>query len=189
MSRMRRKYGEVAKSAMPRPRVSRPRTRASCVAAWHGRPPGGPRARGTASTRRSWADLVAQVDARGVPAVLSADPDLEIRADFAPAPDAHPQQLAHALAIVRLEGIVRQDALLDVVEQELGLRVVAAVPHRRLGEVVRPERQELRVPSDLVGDEGGPRDLDHCAELVGDRNALSLHDALRLRFERLPLDA
>ena len=44
------------------------------------------------------------------------------------------------------------------------------------------------MPGDLVGDEGGPRDLDHGAELVGDRNALPLHDALRLRFERLPLD-
>src|SRR3989475_5229679 len=134
------------------------------------------------------AELGPKVDARRVPAVLAANPDLEIRADFAPALDAHPHQLAHALAVNRLERVVRQDALLDVVEQELGLRVVAAIPHRRLREVVRPEREELRVPGDLVGDEGGPRDLDHGAELVGDRNALPLHDALRLRFERLPLD-
>src|SRR2546425_1048 len=120
--------------------------------------------------------------------MFAADPDLEVPPDFAALLDAHPHELADPVAVDRLERVVREDALLDVVQEELRLRVVAAVPHRRLGQVVRPEREEFGVMGDCVGDESGPRDFDHRAELVGHRDPLALHDLLRLVLEGVSFD-
>jgi len=68
-------------------------------------------------------------------------------------------------------GIGRQDLLFHVGAQELPLGVVAGESENRLRQVIRPEAEELREPGDLVGNEGGARDLDHRAKLVVDRRA------------------
>src|SRR5207249_6031354 len=134
------------------------------------------------------ADPVTELDACRIPAMFAADPDLEIPPDLATLLHAHPHELADAGAVDRLERIVREDALLDVVQEELRLRVIPAVPHRRLGEVIRPEREEFRMAGDFVGDESGPRNLDHRAELVGDRDPLAFHHLPRLILQGVSFD-
>ena len=67
--------------------------------------------------------------------------------------------------------------MLEVVGEELALGVVAREPHRRLGEVVRAERAEVRHLGDLVRPDAGTRQLDHRAAQVLDRGLLG-RDAL-----------
>src|SRR5206468_3093117 len=55
------------------------------------------------------AGLVAEVDRGGVPAVLSADADLEVRARRAPPFDRPEYQLADARPVESLERVVAQD--------------------------------------------------------------------------------
>ena len=45
--------------------------------------------------------------------------------------------------VERLERVERQDLVLDVLEQEAALGVVAAVAERHLGQVVRAEAEEV----------------------------------------------
>src|SRR5664280_3912513 len=73
--------------------------------------------------------------------------------------------------VERLEGVVREDLVLDVLEEEPALSVVTAVAERHLGQVVCAKAEELGVLGDLVRDPAGPRDLDHGAELVVDLDA------------------
>src|SRR3972149_12128357 len=112
----------------------------------------------------------------------------QARPDPAALLDAHPHELSDALAIDRLERVEGQEPPVHVVEEELRLRIVPAVPGRRLREVVRSEGEELRVPRDLVRRQGGAWDLDHRADLVVEADALALHDVLRDGLERDPLD-
>ena len=87
-----------------------------------------------------------------------------------PALDADLDQLADALLVEHREGVGGQQLLLEVVGQELA-DVVAAVAERHLGQVVGPEREELGVLGDLVGDQRGARHLDHGADRVRHRHA------------------
>jgi len=93
--------------------------------------------------------------------VLAADPELDPRLRAPAALDRHAHQLAHALDVEHLERVALEDALLEVVGEELPLRVVAGEAEGRLGEVVRPEREEVRQLCDLVGAHAGPRQFDH----------------------------
>src|SRR5262245_25041773 len=115
-------------------------------------------------------DAVAELDRGRLPAVLTADADLEVRTRAPPALDTDLDELAHAFLVEDGEGIVGQHALLEIVGQELR-DVVAAVAEGHLREVVGAEREELRVLGDLVGDERRPRHLDHGADRVADRHA------------------
>ena len=76
--------------------------------------------------------------------------------------DAHLDQLGNA-RIDGGEGVVRQQALGQVLRNELGLHVVAAEAERRLGQVVRTEAEEVRLRGDLVSGNGSARQLDHGA--------------------------
>src|SRR5579884_1173302 len=114
------------------------------------------------------AEFVAERDGGRIAPVLAADADLEVGPGAPPALDAEPHELAHPRAVERLERVARQDLLLDVRTQELGLGIVAREAEDGLREVVGPEAEELRQSSDLVSHERGPRDLDHRAELVVD---------------------
>src|SRR5262249_30367926 len=73
-------------------------------------PPGG-------AARVVHADLVAEGDGRRVPSLLATDTDFERRALLAAALDADPHQLADALGVDRLEGVVRQHFLFEVFAQ------------------------------------------------------------------------
>src|SRR5438552_16135173 len=134
------------------------------------------------------AEEVAQFDARRIPAVLAADPDLQVLADSSTFLDAGAHELADALAVQGLERIEGEDPPFHEVQVELALRVVTAVPERRLREIVRPEGEELRVSGNRIGGECVPRKLDHRPELVVDGGALALLDLLRLPHDGFPLD-
>src|SRR2546430_8131449 len=124
--------------------------------------------------------------ARRLPAVLAADPDLQVLADSSTLLDAGAHELADALAVQGLERIEGEDPPFHEVQEELALRVVTAVPERRLREIVRPEGEELRVSGNRIGGECGPRKLDHRPQLVGARAALALPDLLRLPLPGVP---
>ena len=94
--------------------------------------------------------MVAEADRSGVPALLAADADLEVRPHRAAVPDRHVDQLADALDVEHLERVVLQDARLVVHRQELVLGVLAGERERRLGEVVGAEGEELGTRGQLL---------------------------------------
>ena len=97
------------------------------------------------------ADPLALVDRRRVAAVLAADADLEVRARRAALVHGH-LHLVGDHVVQGLERVLREDPVLDVLEEEAALGVVAAVAERHLGQVVGAEAEELGVLGDLVRD-------------------------------------
>src|SRR6266511_4589686 len=97
--------------------------------------------------------------------MLAADTDLQIRASRAAALGAHLHELADAFLVEYLEWVVLQQLALDIRRQEAP-GIVAAQAKRRLRQVVGAEREELGLSGDLVGGEGGARELDHDADQV-----------------------
>src|SRR5712692_5615579 len=84
----------------------------------------------------------------GLPALL--DPDLD--------------KLPYAGGVERDEGILLEQAVLDVVVQELA-RIVAAQAEAHLREVVGAEGEELGLARDVVRGQRPARDLDHRPDL------------------------
>src|SRR5215210_4279994 len=107
------------------------------------------------------AEGVAEGDALRLAAVLAADAELDLLTRAAAALDRDPHQIPHPALVERLEGVRLQHAVLEVVREELALRVVAREAERRLREVVRPEREEVGVLGDLAGADARARKLDH----------------------------
>ena len=97
------------------------------------------------------ARLVAELNRGRVAAVLATDADLEFRPRFAALGHTHLNELAHALLVQGLEGILLDDIVLGIVINEF-CRVVAGEPVGGLGQVIRAEGEELRLFRDLVGD-------------------------------------
>src|SRR5438105_3147631 len=124
---------------------------------------------------------MAERDRRRIAAVLATDTDLEVRAGLAALLDGDAHHRADALAVEHLERVARDDLLLHVLREERLLRIVARYAEDGLREVVRPEREELGLRGDLVGDETCARDLDHRPELVRD----ALAPLLEYRFRYL----
>ncbi len=118
--------------------------------------------------------------------MLAADADLELGPHRAAAVDAEGNELAHALLVHRLERVDRQNFLGQVIRQEAS-DVVAREPERHLGQVVRPEGEELGRLRHLAGGEGGARNLDHGAVHEGDFLEPELAAGLRVHLvhERL----
>src|SRR5207302_10314369 len=112
------------------------------------------------------AQLVAERDRRRLAAVLAADAELERRLRPPPSLDRQPHQVADATHVQRLERIVLQNTIFQVPRQELALRVVAGEAERRLGQVVRAEREEVGVRGDLVRTYARARELDHRSDEV-----------------------
>src|SRR5205823_844430 len=83
--------------------------------------------------------LVAEADGSRLSPVLAADAHLQALPGAAPALDGDPHQVADAATVERLEGVLLEHVVLQVVREELALRVVTREPERRLREVVRPE--------------------------------------------------
>src|SRR3989442_15026834 len=70
-----------------------------------------------------------------------------------------------------------QKPLLKIFREEFR-HIVTAVPERHLREVVGAEREELRGPRDLVGEQRRPRHLDHGPDRVLQRDAHLRDDAV-----------
>src|SRR5690606_35361307 len=124
------------------------------------------------------ADAVAEHDAGWIAAVLAADADLEIGASPPAAFDAELHQLADAFLIDRLARIIRDDVVYAVEADERTI-VVAAHTERRLSQVVRAEAEELGLLGDLIGRQRAPRNLDHRADEIIDRDLLLFEDLCR----------
>ena len=103
-------------------------------------------------------------DGLGIAPVLPAHADLE-RGPCRPAPaHAEPHELPHAVGVDDLEGIVLEEALLQVGRHHPALDVVAAEAEGHLREVVGPEGEEVGHLGDLAGAQRGARCLDHRAD-------------------------
>ena len=89
------------------------------------------------------ADDVAELDRVGVAAMLAADAHFQVGAGLAAIVDRHLHQAANAIAVDGLEGILGQDALRHVGDQEVALGVIAGVAEGHLGQVVGAEGEEL----------------------------------------------
>ena len=85
--------------------------------------------------------------------------------------DGDPHQLAHACGVDVLERVRLEQALLQIGRHHPALDVVAAETECHLGEVIRPEREEVGHLGDLAGEQRGPGRLDHRAD--GDFDALA----------------
>ena len=70
-------------------------------------------------------------------------PELDVGAGGAALVDRDLHQAGDGV-VERLERVDREDAVLDVLEQEAALGVVAAVAERHLGQVVGAEAEEAR---------------------------------------------
>src|SRR5690606_17885386 len=109
------------------------------------------------------ADLVAEVDARRVAAVLAADAELELAVHRAALLDRHGYELADTGGVERLERVLFENLAREIVGEER-VDVVAAEAERHLGEVVGAEAEEVGLGRHLVGREGRAGDLDHRAD-------------------------
>ena len=81
-------------------------------------------------------------------------------------------QTADTAPVEHLERIVFENPLLEVDRNERALGVVAAVAVGRLREIVGSEREKLGVAGELVGDDARPRQFDHRADVIGQRDAV-----------------
>jgi hypothetical protein len=95
------------------------------------------------------AGVVAERHAARLTAMLAAYADLEPRLRLTAIPYGPLDQLAHALGIEHLEGIVGQQPQIDVLRQEAA-RIVAAEAEGGLREIVGAEREEVGLLGDLV---------------------------------------
>ena len=109
--------------------------------------------------------------------MLAADAELEVGLRRPATLDRDPHQVADPVDVERLERVLLQHAVLEVVREELALCVVAREAERRLREVVRPEGEEIGVLGDLVGADARARQLDHRPAEVLDLRRLLLRHA------------
>ncbi len=105
-----------------------------------------------------------QGDRGRVPSVLATDPHLEIRLDRTGPLDGEADQCPDTVGIDAVEGIPRQEAVLEVGLHQTTFDVVPAEAEGHLGEVVGPEGEEVGLAGDLIGADRGSRGLDHGAD-------------------------
>src|SRR4029077_3513881 len=94
-----------------------------------------------------------------LPAVLAANPDLQIAPRAAAELHGHLDELPDTGLIEHLERILGQEPVLDIKGQEAA-RVVARETERRLREIVRPEGEKLGLLGNLIRRDRGTRQLD-----------------------------
>src|SRR5262249_16405529 len=106
---------------------------------------------------------MAELDAVGFSAVLSADAKLDIGASLLALGDGDLHELADAGLVYGGKGVFLHDFEFLIGPEE-GARIVAAHAQRGLGEIVRAEAEELRGLGDFVGRERTAWDFDHGAD-------------------------
>ena len=98
--------------------------------------------------------------------MLTADTQVELGLGGTTLAACHLDELANAFLIENLERVNLQDAQVLVDGEELA-SVITRVTKGHLGQVVGTEREEVYHLCDLVGNEGGTRNLNHGTYLVG----------------------
>ena len=99
--------------------------------------------------------------------MLAADAYFQIRFDAAATLRAEAHQLAYAFAVEHLERIVGENLPVDVCRQKAA-RVIAAQAKRRLRQIIRAEREEVGMLSNLAGGQSSTWQLDHSSDCVLD---------------------
>jgi hypothetical protein len=99
--------------------------------------------------------------------MLAADAHFQVGPGVASLGRGHLHQQTHARLVQRGEGILLEDAVLEIGRQEV-VDVVAGDAESGLGQIVGAEAEELGIFGNLVGSEGGARQLDHGAHDVID---------------------
>src|SRR5690606_33681778 len=99
-----------------------------------------------------------------VPTVLTAYTQTQVWPSGAAALHRDADEFADALNVNRLKRRDAEHALLGVRVEEGPFNVVTREAPRRLGEVIRAEGEELCDIGHPIRGEGGPRELDHCAD-------------------------
>ena len=111
------------------------------------------------------ANLVAELNAHGIAAVLAADAVVQLSAGGLALGDSHLHQLADAGLVQLGEGIVLIDLGIVVGGQELAC-IVTGEAEGHLSQVIGAEAEELSFLGDLVGSQAGTGDLNHGTNLV-----------------------
>ena len=114
--------------------------------------------------------------------MLAADSDLQVGTRLASPFGRHLYQLPNAFAIENRKRILLDDSIREVGGQNPA-HIVARKAKGGLREIVSTKGEELRYLGDFIGDQGGARQLDHCADEVLDRASLFCED-----FFRYPVD-
>ena len=107
--------------------------------------------------------------------MLAADAHLEGGPCVPSLGGGHLHQAPHARLVQRGKGVLLEDAGLQIRREEV-VDVVARDAERGLRQIVGAEAEELGLLGDLVGGQGGARQLDHRAHHVVHRRALLLED-------------
>ena len=118
---------------------------------------------------------MAELDGLWIAAMLAADAHMEAGPRLASLGRAHLYQLTNALLIECGEGILLEDARLQISRQEV-VDVIAADAEGGLRQVVGSEAEELSLFGDLIGGQGRARQFDHGAHLVINGFTLLLED-------------
>ena len=119
---------------------------------------------------------MAEANAGRVSTMLAANANAHPRTGRPAFPHGQFQQAPHTRDVQRLEGVVGQDAPVEITDKEVLLRVVPAEPKGHLGQVVGAEGEELGHLGDFPGREGRPWHLNHGAKLIGNLQAMGFHD-------------
>lgn len=82
---------------------------------------------------------MAEVDTLGITTMLTADAHLKVRANPAATFRCQRHQITDTFTVKHLEGILRQDAPFDVIQQEFTFSIITANAIRCLGEVIGAE--------------------------------------------------
>ena len=98
-------------------------------------------------------------------AMLTTYPKLDIRAYPTSVFYCNPDQTADALRVEHLKRIVRKDTTIHVGRKKTS-GVVTTQTICSLGQVVCSEREEFGASGDLIGGQGGSRELDHRSDHV-----------------------
>uniref|UniRef100_A0A0N4ZZV7 Carbamoyl-phosphate synthase (glutamine-hydrolyzing) n=1 Tax=Parastrongyloides trichosuri TaxID=131310 RepID=A0A0N4ZZV7_PARTI len=109
--------------------------------------------------------LFAEGDGRRVAAMFAADAHLHARLGRATALLGDADQVAHAVLVQTDEGVVLEDALVQIDLQE-ATGIVAADAEGCLGQVVGAEAEELGVFGQISGAQGSARQFDHGADQI-----------------------
>src|SRR6266700_6679253 len=118
-----------------------------------------------AATHVIQTETVTEFDAHGFAAVFAANSQLDVRPSLASQVARNFHQAPNAFLIDRREWI-RIHNIKFSVDREKTARIVPAHSERRLCEIVCAKAEEFSVARNLVGNECGARDFNHCPDEI-----------------------
>ena len=115
--------------------------------------------------------------------MFAADTHFKVRAGGATFVDRHLHELAHAIAVNRLEGIGSEDALFLISDKEVAFGVITGIAVGHLGQVIGAEGEELSLRGNFASGDSGAWNFDHRAKFVFELDVLFAHHCGGNTFE------